>query len=444
MNYCQNCGTQLKEDEVFCGICGSQVKEAQKEISEDKASENVTAQPTNSRRDQPLNQQQPMQQGYQQQQQPYQQPMQQGYPQQQPFQQQPVQQNYPQQQSFQQQPVQQGYPQQQPFQQQPFQQQPVQQGYPQQQPFQQQPVQQNYPQQQPFQQQPVQQGYPQQQPFQQQPVQQGYPQQQPFQQQPVQQGYPQQQPFQQQPVQQNYPQQQSFQQQPVQQGYPQQQQGVQQSQMPYHLQTPMLGIANQQFVPPTYEPGTPLVTIVWRGFKNLSSMWKLWAYPLSIYKWYFDIEVNGEMIAPKNYFSFNDGFSFSIPTQALMKINMKLGLKAFKITLIKNSFDLNLDPNQSYIFQIEWNPAIFYALANNSVGYTLGDMNGNYLDSKGVVSTTNALLSLYVPGIGIHKALNSEEAKSHEGIKLSYLYMGIQSLVQIAIIVVLIILIVKG
>ena len=101
MNYCQNCGTQLKEDEVFCGICGSQVKEAQKEISEDKASENVTAQPTNSRRDQPLNQQKPIQ-GYPQQQQPYQQPMQQGYQQQQQPYQQPMQQGYPQQHPYQQ------------------------------------------------------------------------------------------------------------------------------------------------------------------------------------------------------------------------------------------------------------------------------------------------------------------------------------------------------
>lgn len=133
MKECKNCNNQLKDDEIFCGICGTKVitdDRVNKAVENDEIPNHQHSLQENNYQQQPTqrsNIQQPYQQQLSPEQQPFQQPMQQGYPQQQPFQQ-PMQQGYPQQQSFQQ-PMQQGYPQQQPFQQ------PMQQGYPQQQSY---------------------------------------------------------------------------------------------------------------------------------------------------------------------------------------------------------------------------------------------------------------------------------------------------------------------
>ena len=324
MKSCPNCGNTVLEGELFCGSCGSKISEAS----------NATASlkdPSNSQ----INEgQQPMKQGFPQQQ-PYQQPMQQGFPQQQPFQQ----------------PIQQGFPQQQPYQQ------PMQQGFPQQQPYQQ-PMQQGFPQQQSYQQ-PMQQGFPQQQPYQQ-PIQQGYPQQQPYQQ-PMQQGFPQQQPYQQ-PMQQGFPQQQPYQQ-PMQQGFPQQQ----------PFQQPM------QF-PSTIAPGSPFIRVIW---SKPQSFWMFISWIPIMNK--LNISINGMTLTPVNGISLRKDFSIDIPhvsNYSKMESWLTTPLMKNKMSLTTKTTEVNLDSSRSYIIEIKPIFGFFWTGLPALIKFIIQDLDGNILLEK--------------------------------------------------------------
>lgn len=349
MKKCPKCNNIVQDGDLFCGTCGFKVDELPQKDFQSKEQNPDESHQLNDSMTPHGEVNNPMQQGYQ----PQQQPIQQGYPQQQQYQQQqaqqgyqqPVQPGYPQQQQYPQQPMHQGYPQQQ---------QPMQQGYPQQQQYQQQQAQQSYPQQQP---QPIQPGYPQQQ--QQQYPQQGYPQQ------PMQQGYPQQQYqqgyYQQQPIQQGYQQQQypqGYPQQPMQQGYTQQQQS---------MPNPYGQIA----------PGTPFIRFIWPKAD-------LYMLLLSFTPWLnnLNVEINGVTVTPFNGIKYKYGFTIDVPINSWNnRIEFWLTTPVIKkkTSLYNRILEFNLDPSGSYILEIG-NPLLFYLIGlKGLIKYTLKDINGNIL-----------------------------------------------------------------
>ena len=392
MKICSQCGAQLEDNAAFCGNCGTR-----QEPDQETGTTAMAEQP----KERPVVQ--PMQQPQYPQQQGYQQPMQQQqYPQQQTNQQP----QYPQQQTYQQPMQQPQYPQQQGYQQ-PMQkpQYPQQQGY-------QQPMQQpQYPQQQGYQQPMQQPQYPQQQGYQQPMQQPQYPQQQGYQQPMQQPQYPQQQGYQQ-PM---YPQQQGYQQ-PMLQGYTQPQ-PMQQGQT-YGTPIPQ-DPTIPEFIFPEYPDTVPTITFVWNGDRGVSS------------KSTVIIEVNGEQIAPYHALSFKNGFIIKAPiTTSFVTVNIWVcsnPLKPKRPTAVNKlfyfgsssqSFSLQLDPCESYIFEVD--DLFKYVNVHGVFGYKLSDKDGNYLVGSGQgIKPWKQLVSVFLPIVGLF-FIFSPECKNEKIVQQSY------------------------
>ncbi len=300
-----------------------------------------------------------------------------------------------------------------------------------------QPVQQQQPYQQQGFQQPAQQQQPYQQPYQQQGFQQPAQQQQPYQQTYQQQGF--QQPAQQQPYQQPY-QQQGFQQ-PAQQQQtyqqPYQQQGFQQpvQQQPYQQQGqyPLNNAAEPAFVFPKYPAGTPVLTIVWEGMQtSVDIATGYLSKKIAKKTSYFNLEVNGNKVAPENALSYVDGFSIDVPitspdttvdfwiSKKLLSAAPSSKPKSFNsIFSSRNVFNLRLDPRCSYTLKIIDPSAL---TGNNLCGYQLFDANGTYIESVGDgISTWKQLLALFIPIAGLYFIFADPESKSDRIAKNMYI-----------------------
>ena len=288
------------------------------------------------------------------------------------------------------------------------------------QPQYQQPAQPQYQQPaQPQYQQPVQPQYQQPaQPQYQQPVQPQYQQPaQPQYQQPVQPQYQQPaQPQYQQPVQPQY-------QQPVQ---PQYQQPVQPQ-----YQQPMQQQPVQQWTPPTYPEGTPVISIVYPGVESTLNFTEAISKNVN----YINIQVNGVDIVPPNTIKKGEKFSIDVPiTSPNIRIevwvtgkkvfNSKPQSPTFFNTL--NVFDIIVNPTESYIFEIIDPSAL---VGNAKYGYLLGDKNGNFIDGQGHnTSWWKQIVTLLLPPVGVF-FLFSPEAKEDKVTRNSYILPIIAGLI---------------
>ena len=286
-----------------------------------------------------------------------------------------------------------------------------------------QPVQQQQPYQQQGFQQPAQQQQPYQQPYQQQGFQQPAQQQQPYQQTYQQQGF--QQPAQQQPYQQPY-QQQGFQQ-------PAQQQQTYQQPYQQQGQYPLNNAAEPAFVFPKYPAGTPVLTIVWEGMQtSVDIATGYLSKKIAKKTSYFNLEVNGNKVAPENALSYVDGFSIDVPitspdttvdfwiSKKLLSAAPSSKPKSFNsIFSSRNVFNLRLDPRCSYTLKIIDPSAL---TGNNLCGYQLFDANGTYIESVGDgISTWKQLLALFIPIAGLYFIFADPESKSDRIAKNMYI-----------------------
>lgn len=209
-------------------------------------------------------------------------------------------------------------------------------------------------------------------------------------------------------------------QQPVQTPYQQPVQPQYQPPVQPQYQQPIQQQPVQQWTPPTYPEGTPVLTIVYPGVdSNFMDTDKRLNY--------INIQVNGVDIVPPNTIKKGEKFSIDVPiTSPNIRIEIwitgKLGKKSkpqspnFFNSL--NVFDITVNPSESYIFEILDPSAL---VGNSKYGYLLGDKNGNFIEGQGqYTSWWKQIVALLLPPVGIF-FLFSPEAKEDKVTRDSYI-----------------------